>query len=67
MAYQLVKQVPVHSSKKPATCISKDRLKKADSKLKIPKNRIKDKESQIGRDNVSRLMRSEFDFDPKKY
>ena len=37
-----------------------------DSRLKHPKNKMKDKEGQIGRENVSRLMRAEFDFDPKK-
>ena len=28
---------------------------------------MKNKGSQIGRDNVSKLMRGEFDFNPKKY
>ena len=37
-----------------------------DSRLKHPKIKMKDKEGQIGRENVSRLMRAEFDFDPKK-
>ena len=46
----------------------RDRLKKkADNKLKHPKNRMKNKEGQIGRDNFSKLMRDEFDFSTKKY
>ena len=54
-----IKQVPVHP---------RDRLKKkADNKLKHPKNRMKNKEGQIGRDNFSKLMRDEFDFSTKKY
>ena len=53
-----IKQVPVHP---------KDRLKRADKKLRYPNNRMKNKVGQLSRDNVSKLMRGEFDFNFKKY
>lgn len=63
------KQVPVHPrdrlrklSKKPP----KGYAKKGDKRLKHPKDRMKSEEDQIDRDNVSKLIRGEFDFSPKK-
>ena len=53
---KFIKQVPVHP-----------RLKKADKRLKQPNDRLKSKRDQIGQDNVSKFMRSELDFIPKKY
>ena len=50
---KFIKQVPVHP---------KDRLKRTDKQLRHSKN----KEGQIARFNVSKLMRDEFDFNPKK-
>ena len=69
--FELIKQVPLHQrerlkKKSKVTIHSRDRLKKADSKLKHPRNKMKNIEGQIGRDNVSKLMRGEFDFSPKK-
>ena len=52
-----IKQVPVHP---------RDRLKRVDRKLGHPKNRMKNQEGQLSRGNVSKLMRAEFDFNPKK-
>ena len=54
---QFIKQVPSHP---------RDRLQRIDNKLKYPKNRTKNIEDQIARDNVSKLMRGEFDFNPEK-
>ena len=34
---------------------------------KHPRGRMKNKDGQIARDNVCKLMRGEFDFNPKKY
>ena len=45
----------------------RDRLKRIWKQVRHPKNRMKNKEDQIARDNFSKLMRGEFDFDPKKY
>ena len=44
----------------------RDRLERLDKKLKHPKNRMKNIEDQIARDNVNKLMRGEFDFNLEK-
>ena len=55
---EFIKQVPVHP---------KNRLKKSTKEQeKHPRGRMKNMEGQIARDNVSKLMRGEFDFNPKK-
>ena len=78
-----IKQVPVHPRdrfKKLAAAAEKvefikqvlvypkDRLKRArKEKDEHPRGRMKNKEEQIARDKVSKLMCGEFNFDPKKY
>ena len=52
-----IKQVPAHP---------RDKFKKATNKLKHARNRMKNVEGKIGRQNVSKLMREEFSFRPKK-
>ena len=52
---KFIKQVPSHP---------RDRLQRIDRKLKHPRNRMKN--IGVKRDNVSQLMRGEFDFDPEK-
>ena len=52
-----IKQVPLHPW---------DRLQRIDRKLEQPRNRMKNIEDQVARDNVSKLMRDEFDFNPGK-
>ena len=45
----------------------KDRLKKATREQeKHPRGRMQDKAGEIARDNVSKLIRGKFSFDPKK-
>ena len=45
----------------------KDRLKKASKQQEHhPRSRMKHKEGQIARGNVSKLIRAEFDFNPPK-
>ena len=53
---KVIKQVPSHL---------RDKLQRIDKKLKHPRNRIKNIEDQVSRDNVSKLMRGEFDFNPE--
>ena len=53
-----VKQVPMHP---------KDRQKRKPKKLTHPKNRMKNKELQIARDNVSAFMTGKFSFSPEKF
>ena len=43
-----------------------DKFKKATNKLKHTRNRMKNIESKIGRQNVSRVMRGKFNFSSKK-
>ena len=54
---KFIKQVPWHL---------RHRLQRIDRKLKHPSNRMKNIENQVARDNVSKLMRGEFDFNPEK-
>ena len=54
---EFMKQVPLHPRK---------RLKKITKKLVHPRDKIKNKEAQIARDNVSALINDKFTFDPKK-
>ena len=54
---EFIKQVPLHP---------KERLKRMDKKLKHPRDRMKNKELQIAKDNFSALMIGKFSFDPKK-
>ena len=54
---KFIKQVPSHRGKK---------LQRIDRKLKHPRTRLKNIEDQVARDNVSKLMRGEFDCNPKK-
>ena len=54
---KFIKQVPSHP---------RDRLQRIDRKLKHPRNKMKNIGDQVKRDNVSKLMRGEFDFDPEK-
>ena len=54
---EFIKQVPLHP---------KERLKRMDKKLKRPRDRMKNKEFQIDKDNFSALMIGKFSFDPKK-
>ena len=73
---EFLKQVPSHprdrlkrtvkSLKQQSPIHPCDRLKKAGSKLRHPRKRTGEKEAQIGRDNVSRMMRGEFYFSPAK-
>ena len=44
----------------------RDRLKRIDKQLRHPKDRTKNKEDQIARDNVSKLMRVQSAFNPKR-
>ena len=53
-----IKQVRAHP---------RDKSKKATNKLKHPRNRMKYIEGKIGRQNVSKVMRGEFNFSPKTY
>ena len=53
-----IKQVPPHP---------KQRLKRATKKLQDPRDKMKNREQQIARENVSALMNGKFSFDPKKY
>ena len=41
-------------------------MKRIDKQLRHPKDRMKNKEDQIARDNVSKLMRGELDLIPPK-
>ena len=41
-------------------------LQRRNRKLKHPRNIMKNIEDQVTRDNVSKLMRGEFDFNPEK-
>ena len=53
-----LKEVPVHP---------RDRLKRKTKKgLKHLRDRLKEKESQIAKDNVTALMEGKFNFSPKK-
>ena len=54
---KFIKQVPSHP---------RDKLQRIDRKLKHARDRMKNKEDQAARDNVSKLMRGEFDFNPEK-
>ena len=53
-----VKQMPLHA---------RDRLKKKTKILKHPRDRLKDKELQVARNNVSALMEEKFSFLPEKF
>ena len=54
---EFIKQVPLHP---------RVRLKRIDKRLKHPRDKMKNKELQIAKDNVSSLMNGKFSFDPKK-
>ena len=54
---KFIKQVPSHP---------RDKLQRIDRKLKHARDRMKNKEDQAARDNVSKLMRGEFEFNPEK-
>ena len=54
---EFMKQVPLHP---------RERLKKITKKLVLPRDKIKNKEAQIARDNVFALINDKFTFDPKK-
>ena len=54
---KFIKQVPSHPE---------DRLHRIDRKLKHSTNRMENIEDQVATDNVSKLMRGEFDFNPEK-
>ena len=53
-----MKQVPPHP---------RDKSKKATNKIKHPRNRMKNREGQISRQNVSKLMRGKISFSSKIY
>ena len=53
----LVKQVPLHP---------RDKQKRKSKKLTHEKNRMKNKELHIARDNVSAVMEGKFSFSPEK-
>ena len=53
-----VKQMPLHA---------RDRLKKKTKILKHPRDRLKDKELQVARNNVSALVEGKFSFLPEKF
>ena len=53
-----VKQVPIHP---------RNRLQKRTKKLTLPHNRMKNKELQMARDNVSALRQGKFSFSPKNF
>ena len=53
-----VKQMPLHA---------RDRLKKKTKILKHPRDRLKDKELQVTRNNVSTLVEGKFSFLPEKF
>ena len=72
---KFIKQVPVHPRDrlkrktkdiKQVSPHPRDKLKNVTNKLKHPRNRMKNRKGQIGRQNVSKLMRWEFNFSPKK-
>ena len=52
-----MKQVPLHP---------REWLKKITKKFVYPRDKMKNKEAQIPRDNVSALMNEKFIFNPKK-
>ena len=54
---KFIKEVPSHP---------RDRLQRINRKLKHSRNITKDIEDKVARNNVSELMRGEFDFNPKK-
>ena len=54
---KFIKQVPSHQ---------RDRLQRIYRKLKHQRNRMKNIKDQVARDNVSKLMRGEFYFNPEK-
>ena len=54
---EFIKQAPLHP---------REMLKRIDKKLKHPRDRMKSKEGQIARDNVTTLVSGKFNFDPKK-
>ena len=66
-----MKQMPVHpwdrlrkktKNIKQAPAHLRDKFKKATNKLKYTRNGIENIEGKIGRENVSKLMREEFNF-----
>ena len=70
---EFIKQFPIHprdrfkkATNQQAPIHPWDRLKKLDKNFQHPKNRVKNKEGEIPRDNVSNLMRGELNFDPKE-
>ena len=72
---KFIKRVPVHLrnrlKRKTKNIIQipaypRDKLRKTTNKPKHLRNRMKNIEGKIGRQNVSKLMRGEFNFNPKK-
>ena len=53
---EFIKQVPLHP---------RDRLRKNNKQIQHPRNRFTLKKAQIARNNVSKLMRGEFEFSIK--
>ena len=55
---KFIKQVPAHP---------RDRLRRQTKTLKHPRDRTREKELKIARENVSALMRGKFVFDPEDF
>ena len=54
---KFIKQILLHP---------RERLKRATKKLQHPRDKMKNREQQIARENISALMNGKFSFDPKK-